>query len=182
MAYKGYEDFVVQDLQIRPLAPVTTANAGGIPTTNWWPTARRCPTREPLQMTLISFIIYLIHYRHLTHPLLLQQLDHRGIDISAGQLNGILTEKKDVFHDEKTEVLLAGLEVSSSCRWTTAEAGTRRTTASVPISATSCSPISRAPTAIVSRISFRCSLDPIPITLSTTQQCPIGSGKNWPRR
>ena len=45
--------------------------------------------------------------------MLLEQLDHLGIDISAGQLNGILTEKKDIFHDEKTEVLLAGLEVSS---------------------------------------------------------------------
>ena len=38
----------------------------------------------------------------------------RGVNgYSAGQLNGILTEKKDSFHDEKTEVLLAGLEVSS---------------------------------------------------------------------
>jgi hypothetical protein len=45
--------------------------------------------------------------------LLLEQLDQLGIDISTGQLNGILTEKKDSFHDEKTEVLLAGLEVSS---------------------------------------------------------------------
>ena len=63
--------------------------------------------------TLISFIISQYHYQHVTQPLLLEQLDHLGIDISAGQLNGILTEKKDSFHDEKTEVLLAGLEVSS---------------------------------------------------------------------
>jgi len=53
------------------------------------------------------------HYQHVTQPLLLEQLDQLGIDISARQLNGILTEKKDIFHDEKTEVLLAGLEVSS---------------------------------------------------------------------
>ena len=63
--------------------------------------------------TLISFIIDQYHYQHVTQPLLLEQLDHLGIDISAGQLNGILTEKKDSFHDEKTEVLLAGFEVSS---------------------------------------------------------------------
>lgn len=39
-AFKGYEDFVVQDLEIRG-SPVTAANAGGVPTAGiWWP---HCP-------------------------------------------------------------------------------------------------------------------------------------------
>jgi hypothetical protein len=113
--FKGYEDFVVQDLEIRPR--VTRYRRE-----RWRsPDGRNlvAPLPEGVRpdshfgSTLISFIIHQYHYQHVTQPLLLEQLDHLGIDISAGQLNGILTEKKDVFHDEKTEVLLAGLEVSS---------------------------------------------------------------------
>jgi hypothetical protein len=35
------------------------------------------------------------------------------IDISAGQLNNILIEEKDRFHQEKDRILAVGLEVSS---------------------------------------------------------------------
>jgi len=113
--FKGYEDFVVQDLEIRPQvicyhrerwqSPdgqnlVAQLPEGVRPDSHFGP-------------TLISFIIHQYHYQHVTQPLLLEQLDQLGIDISAGQLNRILTEKKDAFHDEKTEVLLAGLAVSS---------------------------------------------------------------------
>jgi hypothetical protein len=36
----------------------------------------------------------------------------RYLDISTGQVNRIITEGKDVFHQEKTEILRVGLEVS----------------------------------------------------------------------
>jgi hypothetical protein len=113
--FKGYEDFVVQDLEIRPQvicyrrerwqSPdgqnlVAQLPEGVRPDSHFGP-------------TLISFIIHQYHYQHVTQPLLLEQLDQLGIDISAGQLNRLLTEKKDAFHNEKTEVLLAGLAVSS---------------------------------------------------------------------
>src|SRR4029077_2978081 len=51
--------------------------------------------------------------QHVTQPLLWEQLDQLGIDISAGQLSRILTEGKDVFHQEKVDLLPAGLEVST---------------------------------------------------------------------
>jgi hypothetical protein len=35
-----------------------------------------------------------------------------GVDISTGQINRIIVERKDVFHSEKDEILSAGLEVS----------------------------------------------------------------------
>ena len=44
---------------------------------------------------------------------MLAQLWEYGIDISAGQLHRILTENKDPFHQEKGEVLAAGLTESS---------------------------------------------------------------------
>ena len=36
-----------------------------------------------------------------------------GIDISAGQLNCILVEDKELYHEEKGEILRVGLRVSS---------------------------------------------------------------------
>ena len=179
-AFKGYEDFVVQDLEIRPR--VTRYRRE-----RWrGPDGRNlvAPLPEGVRpeshfgSTLISFIIYQYHYQHVTQPLLLEQLDQLGIDISAGQLNSILTEKKDSFHDEKTEVLLAGLEVSSYVQVENREPGTRGTTASVPTSVTSCSPTSRAPTARAARTSWRCYAEPTPTTQSTRRRWPTGDGKN----
>jgi hypothetical protein len=62
---------------------------------------------------LIGFILHQYHHQHVTQPLLLEQLRQLGIDLSAGQLNRILTEGKDSFHQEKAEILPAGLAVSA---------------------------------------------------------------------
>jgi hypothetical protein len=45
-------------------------------------------------------------------PLLHEQLQEWGIDISRGQLNNILSEKKEIFHAEQQEVLRVGLETA----------------------------------------------------------------------
>jgi hypothetical protein len=63
--------------------------------------------------TLISFIIHQYHHQHVTQPLLWEQLDQLGIDISTGQLSRILTQGKDAFHREKIELLPAGLATST---------------------------------------------------------------------
>jgi hypothetical protein len=44
---------------------------------------------------------------------LLEQLYEFGIDISAGQLNNLLIEEKERFHQEKDRILSVGLEVSA---------------------------------------------------------------------
>ena len=62
---------------------------------------------------LICFILNQYHQAQVTEPLLLEQLWEFGIDISAGQLHHILTENKERFHQEKDELLTAGLTVSS---------------------------------------------------------------------
>ncbi|MGB2633649.1 MAG: transposase [Candidatus Acidiferrum sp.] len=58
---------------------------------------------------LISYIIHQYHNNHVTQPLLLDELTQRGIRISAGQISHILTEDKEIFHQEKAELLPAGL-------------------------------------------------------------------------
>jgi hypothetical protein len=113
--FKGYEDFIVQDLILRPQVTryrrerwqtadgqtlVAALPADVVPGSHFGP-------------DLICFILHQYHHQHVTQPLLLEQLLQVGIDISAGQLSRILTEKKDPFHQEKDQLLPAGLEVST---------------------------------------------------------------------
>jgi hypothetical protein len=113
--FKGYEDFVVQDLIIRPrvvryrrqrwLTPDGQNRVAELP-------AEVRPDSH-FGPTLISFIIHQYHHQHVTQPLLWEQLDQLGIDISTGQLSRILTEGKDAFHQEKIDLLPAGLAAST---------------------------------------------------------------------
>jgi hypothetical protein len=113
--FKGYEDFVVQDLIIRP--QVTRYRRERWQT----PDGQNLVAELPADVrpdshfgpTLISFVIHQYHHQHVTQPLLWEQLSQLGVDISTGQLNRILTEGKDAFHAEKAELLPAGLEVSA---------------------------------------------------------------------
>ena len=61
---------------------------------------------------LISFILYQYHHQHVTQPLLLKQLLDLGVDISSGRLSQFITDALDMFHDEKDQLLQAGLSVS----------------------------------------------------------------------
>ena len=61
---------------------------------------------------LISFILYQYHHQHVTQPLLLKQLQDLGVDISSGRLSQFITDGLEVFHDEKDQLLQAGLSVS----------------------------------------------------------------------
>jgi hypothetical protein len=44
--------------------------------------------------------------------LILEELRQFGVDISSGQVNRIITEKYEKFHEEKQEILITGLKVS----------------------------------------------------------------------
>jgi hypothetical protein len=61
---------------------------------------------------LIAYILDQYHQAQVTEPLLVAQLGEHGIDISAGQLHRILTGNQGHFHQEKDEVLTAGLTAS----------------------------------------------------------------------
>jgi hypothetical protein len=113
--FKGYEDFVVQDLILKPhnvryrrerwvspegITVVADLPDAVVPGSHFGP-------------DLLCFILHQYHHQHVTQPLLLEQLRQLGVDISAGQLNRILTEGKDAFHQEKEELLPAGLSSSS---------------------------------------------------------------------
>lgn len=112
---KGYEPYVVQELEIR----------GKV--TRYWRQRVQTPDGRTLLAplpgavlpgahfgpTLIGYVLHQYHHANVTQPLLLEQLHELGIDISAGQINRLLTEDREAFHREKAEVLTAGLTTSS---------------------------------------------------------------------
>lgn len=59
---------------------------------------------------LVTYALHQHYACNVTQPLLLQQLHTRGTLISAGQLNNILIENKLAFHEEKSELLMAGVQ------------------------------------------------------------------------
>ncbi len=110
----GYQDYLVQDILIEPcntryrLARYRTPD--GTHVTGTLPPHLNATHFGP---TLQSFILYQYHHQRVTQPLLLQQLREWEIDISSGQLNRIITENKDRFHTEKTDLLPAGIAHST---------------------------------------------------------------------
>jgi hypothetical protein len=61
---------------------------------------------------LISFVLYQYYGVLVTRPRLLKQLHEFGIDISKGQLDAILIQKKESFHAEKNDLISVGLRTS----------------------------------------------------------------------
>jgi hypothetical protein len=117
-AFKGYEDFVVQDLIIRPRGIRYRRERWQTPDGQNLVAELPADVRPGSHFgpTLIAFVIHQYHHQHVTQPLLWEQLDQLGLDISTGQLSRILTEGKDAFHQEKADLLPAGLEVSTYVR------------------------------------------------------------------
>jgi len=114
--FKGYGNYTVQGIVFRAHNTLYRLE--------YWetPEGRRLVGKLPAEIQavgghyspeLVSYILYQSYQAHVTQPLLLEQLWEIGIDISAGQLNRILTEGKEPFHAEKGEILRVGLEVSS---------------------------------------------------------------------
>jgi hypothetical protein len=115
--FKGFEAYVVQDLIIksdttRYLRARYNLPAGGSVLAAF-PAGVLPVDGGHFGANLVAYILDQYHQAQVTEPLLLEQLWEYGIDISSGQLHRILTENKDYFHQEKAELLTAGLIVSS---------------------------------------------------------------------
>jgi hypothetical protein len=108
---KCYEEFIVQELVTR--AEVTRYLRERIVTPDGQSLLAPLPADvlpgQHFGPGLISYILYQYHHNHVTQPLLQDELAQRGIVISTGQINHLLTEDKEIFHEEKAELLTAGL-------------------------------------------------------------------------
>jgi len=108
---KGYEEYFVQELVMR--AETTRYLRERIVTADGQSLLAPLPADvlpgQHFGPSLISHILHQYHNNHVTQPLLQDELAQHGITISAGQINHLLTEDKEIFHEEKAELLPAGL-------------------------------------------------------------------------
>jgi hypothetical protein len=113
--FKGYEDFTVQGIKFQLHNKLYRRER--------WRNLEGDSIVAPLPAnvkfvgghfddSLISFILSQYYHCHVTQPLILEQLQELKVDISAGQVNRIITEGKERFHAEKDEILQVGLEIS----------------------------------------------------------------------
>ncbi len=111
--FKGYRDFVVQDLMIQAHNVRYRLECWQTPEdeilTGRLPESKGVGHYGP---TLASYILYQHHQCQVTQPLLLEQLREWGVDISSGQINELLLNNKALFHEEKDALLTMGLAVS----------------------------------------------------------------------
>lgn len=111
--FKGYRDVVVQGLVIK--AHNTRYRLETWLTREGHYLIAKLPASlqgHHFDPQLRSFILHQYHHCHVTQPLLLEQLRQWDVDISAGQIDALLSAGKDPFHDEKDAILVSGLEVS----------------------------------------------------------------------
>jgi hypothetical protein len=109
----GYEDFVVQDLKVeahnicyrrlRYLLPDGTSRTAPLP----------MQVRGHFGPGLCSYVLYQHHQNGVTQPLIHEELLDLGIDISTGQVDRLLSDGHESFHEEKDALLPAAREVSS---------------------------------------------------------------------
>ena len=110
--FKGYSDFMVQELVIEARATCYRLEK--------WQTPDGQVITAPLPHdahghfgpTLMSFVLYQYYHAQVTEPLIAEQLREWGVEIGTGQVHRILVEGKDKFHDEKDAILEIGLRVS----------------------------------------------------------------------
>jgi len=108
----GHEDFIVQGLRheahnvcyqrIRYLLPDGSCRIAPLPP----------HIQGHFSPELKAHILYQYHQNHVTQPLIHEELLELGIDISVGEINAILTEGHEAFHEEKDALLSAAREVS----------------------------------------------------------------------
>ena len=113
--FKGYQDYTIQELIVRAYNTCYRIAIWQTPTGEYLRGKLPEAVREQghFGVMLKSYLLYQYHHCHVTQPKLLQQMREWGIDISAGQLNRILVEDKEKYHDEKQEMLRVGLTQSS---------------------------------------------------------------------
>ena len=110
--FNGYREYDVQDLVLHRhnirflLAEYVTAEGKTI--------VGKLPKQYQGHYgpTLISFTLYQHHQCRVPQNLILEQLRELGVDISAGQINRILSENKESFHAEQNQILQVGLETA----------------------------------------------------------------------
>ena len=116
--FKGYEDFIVQDMVIKPWTVLYRRERWLSPSGKTVVAALPKGAASHFGPGLKRFILSQYHQGQVTIPRLLAQLQDLAIDISKRQIVRLLSGKQDAFLAEASEVLRAGL---ASASWITVD-------------------------------------------------------------
>ncbi len=111
--FKGYQDYVGQELEIQ--GQTTRYRCERWQTPDGGEVSGRLPEAlrgSHLGPRLRSYSLSQSYQQPVTQPLIVEGLGELGIEISGGQVNRILTEGKEAFHTEKEALLRTGLAVA----------------------------------------------------------------------
>jgi len=111
--FKGYRDFVVQDLKIESFNTRYRLEVWQTPAGEW--VCGELPATlngSHFGPRLREFILYQHHHCQVTQPLLHEQLGEWGVDIAVGQVDALLSGHNATFCAEKDQLLVTGLQVS----------------------------------------------------------------------
>jgi hypothetical protein len=111
--FLGYADFTVQDLVIGPHNTCYRRGRYQLPDGTIVTAPLPPDVTSHFGPTLRQYALYQHFHNHVTQPLLHEELRELGVDISAGQVNRLLTEGYEAFHQEKESLLPAAREVSA---------------------------------------------------------------------
>lgn len=107
--YKGYKKFTVQDIIFQTHNTVYELERWQLPDGTYITGELPKEIQGHFGPQLIVYILHQYHGCRVPEPLLLIQLREIGVEISSGQLNNILSQDKESFHQEKDELLPAGI-------------------------------------------------------------------------
>ncbi|MBT4364027.1 MAG: transposase [Desulfobacula sp.] len=110
---KGYQEYIVQDLIIGSWNTCYRRQRWQTPSGEY--VIGQLPDHvsgNHFGSTLRAFILHQHYGCHVTQPLIKEQLNEMGVDISTGQINNIIINDKDRFHNEKDYILATGLKIS----------------------------------------------------------------------
>jgi type II secretory pathway pseudopilin PulG len=111
--FKGYEDYLLQDLVLRPHVVRLRRERWLMPDGHSVTAPLPADVRGHFGAQLRRFVLIQYHQGQVTVPRLVQQLQAIGLAISKRQVLRLLNENQDGFRDEAREVLRAGLATAA---------------------------------------------------------------------
>lgn len=116
--FMGYKKRIIQDFVIKPHNIEYQLEIWRNPVTGNCHTSKLPSSLQNTHFgqTLKAYILHQYYYCGVTQPLLYSSLRDFGVDISAGQINAILTEKKEYFHEEKETLLQQAISLKEELR------------------------------------------------------------------
>ena len=114
--FKGCKRYAVQDIILRPYNTVYELERWQLPDGTYLTGKLPQNIYGHYGPQLVAYILHQYYGCRVTEPLMFAQLKEIGVLISEGQLSNILIQGKELFHDEKNELLPAGIAATGQVK------------------------------------------------------------------